>query len=100
VRDLCEKQAIAVKKLGDVCAKKLRSRLSDLEAADCATDIVAGRPHALQGNRAGQIALDLAGGFRLIFAPANEPIPRREDQSVEWSHVTIISIEYIGDYHE
>jgi len=100
VRELCEKQAVAVKKLGDTCAKKLRSRLSDLETADCVKDIVAGRPHALQGSRAGQMALDLAGGFRLVFAAANDPIPRREDQSIEWSHVTIISIEYIGDYHE
>jgi proteic killer suppression protein len=100
LRELCEKQAVAVKKLGDACAKKLHSRLADIEAANCVTDIVAGRPHALQGSRAGQIALDLAGGYRLVFAPANDPIPRREDQSVEWSRVTIISIEYIGDCHE
>lgn len=100
VRELCETQAVAVKKLGEVCAKKLRTRLSDLEVADCVKDIVAGRPHVLQGSRAGQMALDLAGGFRLVFAAANDPVPRREDQSIEWSHVTIISIEYIGDYHE
>jgi len=99
LRQLCEKQVVAVKKLGDICARKLQARLTDLEAATCVTDIVAGRPHELQGERAGQIALDLAGGYRLVFAPANDPIPLRDDLSIAWSCVTIISIEYIGDYH-
>ena len=100
LRELCEKQAVAVKKLGEACAKKLRSRLSDIESASCVTDLVAGRPHALHGDRAGQIAVDLAGGYRLVFSAANDPVPRRIDQSVEWACVTIICIEYIGDYHE
>lgn len=100
LRELCEKQAVAVKKLGDVCARKLRSRLADLDAAVRVTDLAAGRPHPLKGERSGQMALDLAGGFRLVFAPANEPTPRKDDQSVDWAAVTIVSIEYIGDYHE
>jgi toxin HigB-1 len=37
VRELCEKKAVAVKKLGALCARKLRSRLDDLEAAERAT---------------------------------------------------------------
>lgn len=100
IRQLCEKQKVAVQKLGDICARKLRVRLADLESATCVTDIVAGRLHELHGERAGQMALDLAGGYRLVFAPANDPIPRRDDLSIAWACVTIISIEYIGDYHE
>lgn len=91
---------MAVKKLGSACARKLQNRLGDLEAASCVSELVAGRPHALRGDRAGQYAVDLAGGYRLVFAPANDPAPRREDHSIDWSRVTIISIEYIGDYHE
>lgn len=100
LRELCEKKAVAVKKLGDICARKLQTRLADMTAASRVSDLTAGRPHPLKGDRLGQFALDLAGGWRLVFAPANEPIPRRDDASIDWSTVTIVCIDYIGDYHD
>lgn len=93
-------RGVAEKDLGLVCARKLRNRLSDLEAAQRVTELVAGNPHPLKGNRAGQFALDLAGGWRLVFAPAHDPCPTRPDGGIDWSHVTIVRIEYIGDYHD
>lgn len=71
-----------------------------LEAATCVTDLIAGNPHPLKGERAGQFALDLAGGWRLVFSPDHDPCPAGHDGSIEWSRVTIIIIEYIGDYHD
>lgn len=100
LRELCEKQAVAVKKLGDACARKLRTRLADLAAASRVTELVAGNPHPLTGDRLGQFAVDLAGGWRLVFAPANDPVPRKDDTSIDWSAVTIVCIEFIGDYHD
>lgn len=100
IRELCEKKAVAEKKLGTASAHKLKVRLLALEAALRVTDLTAGNPHPLKGDRKGQFALDLAGGWRLVFAPANEPCPTRPDGSIEWSQVTIISIEFIGDYHD
>ncbi|MEO8022153.1 killer suppression protein HigA [Polaromonas sp.] len=100
LRELCEKKAVAAKKLGDNCARKLQTRLADIAANSRVTDLVAGKPHPLKGNRLGQFSLELAGGWRLVFAPANEPIPRRDDASIDWSAVTIVCIEYIGDYHD
>lgn len=100
LRDLCEKRAVAVKKLGDIGARKLQTRLADIAAASRVSDLIAGKPHPLKGGRLGQFALDLAGGWRLVFAPANEPIPRRDDASIDWSAVTIVCIEYVGDYHD
>jgi toxin HigB-1 len=100
LRELCEKRAAAAKKLGDVCARKLQTRLADIAAASRVSDLVAGKPHPLKGDRLGQFSLELAGGWRLVFAPANEPIPRRDDASIDWSSVTIVCIEYIGDYHD
>lgn len=100
LRDLCEKQAVAEKKLGAASARKLKVRLVALEAAARVTDLVAGNPHPLKGDRLGEFALDLAGGWRLVFAPANDPCPTRPDGGIEWSQVTIVSIEYIGDYHD
>ena len=100
IRALCEKRAVAEKELGASCARKLRARLDDLDAAERVSDLTAGRPHPLKGDRLGQFALDLAGGWRLVFASANEPCPRHNDQSIDWSQVTIICIEFIGDYHD
>lgn len=100
LRMLCEKQAVAVQKMGAAAARQLRSRLSDLGAAQRVTDLVAGHPHPLKGDREGQFAVSLAGGWRLVFAPANDPLPRHADASIDWSAVTIVCIEYIGDYHD
>jgi proteic killer suppression protein len=100
LRELCEKKAVAVKKLGAVSARKLQTRLADMAAVSRVTDLITGNPHPLKGDRHGQFALDLSGGWRLAFAPANNPVPRREDASVDWSAVTIVCIEFIGDYHD
>ncbi|ADE13930.1 killer suppression protein HigA, putative [Nitrosococcus halophilus Nc 4] len=100
VRELCEQRRIAEKKLGTQCARKLRARLSDLEAVSRVTELVAGNPHPLKGDRQGQFALDLAGGWRLVFSPANEPCPMKDDGGIDWAQVTIVCIEYIGDYHD
>ena len=100
VQELCEQQRVAEKKLGALCARKLRARLSDIEASNRVTDLVAGSPHPLKGNRKGQFALNLAGGYRLVFGSANEPCPTTEDGGINWAQVTIVSIEFIGDYHD
>lgn len=100
IRELCEKRAVAEKKLGAACARKLRTRLDDLDAASKVTELVAGNPHPLKGDRKGQFALDLTGGWRLVFSPDHDPCPRHDDHSIDWSRVTIICIEFIGDYHD
>jgi toxin HigB-1 len=100
LQKLCEQQAIAQKKLGKDCARKLRSRLSDLEAVASVQDLVAGRPHPLKGDRLGQFALDLQGGKRLVFEPANDPIPCKEDGSIHWAQVTAVRIVFVENYHD
>lgn len=100
IRQLCEQQAVAEKKLGTACARKLKVRLLALEAATHVTELVAGNPHPLKGDLSGQFALDLAGGWRVVFSPVGDPCPTRPDGGIEWSQVTIICIEYIGDYHD
>ncbi|MBK6648223.1 MAG: killer suppression protein HigA [Betaproteobacteria bacterium] len=101
LRELCEKKkAVAVKKLGDVCTRKLHARLADLSAASRVTELLAGNPHPLKGNRFWSICIGLGGRLAPGFAPANEPVPRRSDASIDWAAVTIVCIEYIGDYHD
>ena len=100
LKALCEKHAEMQKALGGACARKLRSRLADLTAARNVGELTAGRPHPLKGNRAGQFALDLEGGRRLVFEPADDPLPRHEDGAIDWSTVTKVQIVFIGDYHD
>ena len=100
IRKLCENSREAEKKLGSNSARKLRSRLSDLEAASHVRELNAGRPHPLERDRLGQFALDLADGKRLVFKPDHEPIPQDAHGNVDWSQVTAITIIYIGDYHD
>lgn len=100
VRDLCEKKAIAERKPGQACSRKLRSRLADLQAVESVSGLVAGRPHPLKGERTGEFGIDLEGGKRLVFKPVGQPIPRIEDGRIAWSQVTEICIVFIGDYHD
>ena len=97
---LCYDERRQQKRLGAIGAKRLRSRLSDLDAAARVSDLVAGRPHPLTGDRAGEFALDLDGGRRLVFRPADVPPPVREDGSINWQSVTRVCITFIGDYHD
>jgi toxin HigB-1 len=100
LQKLCEQPAIAQKKLGASGARKLRSRLADLMAAETVQELVAGRPHPLKGDRAGQFAVDLDGGNRLVFESSNDPIPYKDDESIDWAKVSQVCIVFIGDYHD
>lgn len=77
----------------------LRTRLSDLEAARSVADLVVGHPHPLKGDRAGQFSVDLAGGVRLCFEPADPAQALGEDGSINWTRVREVRVVYIGNYH-
>lgn len=84
--------------------KLIRRRLDELRAADN-LGVIAYFPaphcHELRGNRKGQLAVSLDAGCRMIFEPANNPIPRKEDGGLDWNRVTIIRIlELSEDYHD
>ncbi|MCG6136190.1 MAG: killer suppression protein HigA [Nostoc sp. LLA-1] len=100
LQTLCEQLDIAQRKLGAKCTKKLITRLADIAAVSCVTELVAGRPHPLKGDRAGEFAVDLEGGKRLVFKPDHDPVPLTKHGSIDWSKVTAICIVLIGDYHD
>lgn len=66
LRNLCENQREAITKLGADGAKKLRTRLSDLEAASDVSELKVGHPHALEPDNLREFAVDLSDGKRLI----------------------------------
>jgi len=100
LRKLCEETRLMNRKLGSVCARKLRTRLADLRAATTVAELAAGRPHPLKGEWDGSFALDLHGGDRIVFKSADEPVPVNENGSIAWERVARIQIVFIGDYHD
>lgn len=89
-----------MRKLGPEAARKLRARLADLEAAGSVTELIAGRPHELRGDRKGQYAVVIQGGMRLVFEPTRQPPPEHPHGGVNWTLVDDITIVFIGDYHD
>lgn len=100
LRALCEQHARVVGAFGFLCAKKLQNRLADLEAVAFVTELVAGRPHPLKGDRLGQFSVDLHGAVRLVFEPDHVPVPRNADISIAWNQINKVRIVFIGDYHD
>ena len=99
---ICNDDRLAQKKWGKAQAGVLARRLDDLRAAP-SLDSLRGLPgglHELKGNRAGQLALDLKGGDRLIIEPAPEPPPTKPDGGLDWKQVTAVRIVEVMDYHD
>ena len=83
-------------------AKRLRSRLDDLQAALTLAVMrtLPGRAHELAGDREGQISIDLKHPYRLIIVPANNPVPRKPDGGLDWDNVTAIRVWEVSDTHD
>jgi plasmid maintenance system killer protein len=98
----CNNQKLLEKKYGQDRAKRIRRRLDDLRAASVLEDMrnLPGRCHELLHDRAGQLSLDLDHPYRLIFEPADEPIPKKPDGGIEWTKVTAVMIIGVEDTHE
>ena len=102
LQKICSTKKAAVKELGQSGGKKLMQRLSELSAATTLSDISYLPPprlHELSGNRKGQFSVDLEHPYRLLFIPANEPIPMRDDGGMNKDKIDQIEITEIEDTH-
>lgn len=95
-------KSLRVRKHGNRRANRIGQRLDDLRAANTLDDMryLPGNCHELLHDRTGQLALDLDHPYRLIFVPANDPIPRRPDGSLNWTEITAVEIIGVEDYHD
>lgn len=83
-------------------AKKAMQRMEELKAAEnlnVMRTIPAARCHELSGARKGQLAVDISPNYRLIFEPANEPVPLKDEGGLNWILITAIEIISTEDYH-
>ena len=58
-----------------------------------------GRCHELTQNRAGTFSVDLDYPYRLLFAPAHNPVPTKADGGIDWGAVTTIEILEVENTH-
>jgi plasmid maintenance system killer protein len=98
----CSEMREMVKAFGPAMADKLSQRLAELQAADSLSDISHLPPprcHELV-NRNGVFSVDLVHPYRLLFSPANEPVPVREDGGIMLEAVFEVEVVAIEDTHD
>lgn len=92
-----------VKQLGTKQAAKLRQRLMELRAAEVLSDIShlpPARCHQLSsGKDAGTFSVDLNDQYRLLFIPADDPVPLCDDGGIDTTKVREIEIIEIRNTH-
>jgi len=99
---ICNRESVMQCELGKQQAQKLKVRLMELRAAANLAEISKVPPprcHELTGDRYGQLSVDLDHPFRLIFIPANDPLPAKPDGGLDWARVTSVEILEIADTH-
>jgi plasmid maintenance system killer protein len=92
-----------VKKNYGTRAKQVILRLTQLQGAptlEAMRQVPQANCHELKGNLKGMLAVDISANFRIIFYPDYDPAPLTEDGGLDWTQVTDIVINAIGeDYH-
>lgn len=98
----CNEAKARLKQYGPECAKLLATRLDDMRAAATLAilrTLPQAKAHELTGDRKGQLSVSLKHPQRLIFEPANSPVPTKPDGGLDWEKVTAIRILEVVDYH-
>jgi proteic killer suppression protein len=91
-----------LKQYGKDNSRKIQTRYAELLAADnleVIPHVPPARLHELSGNRRGQFSVTIKEPFRIIFVPANNPIPLTTDGGIDKRKITEILIIEVVDYH-
>lgn len=95
-------EAKEMKKEFGTMAKKVNQRMMELESSpnlEVMKSIPTANCHKLTGDRKNDFAVDISGNFRLIFRPDHDPVPLKDDRSIDCIKVTKIQIRGTEDYH-
>jgi proteic killer suppression protein len=103
MQKLCNSATKLRGKYGSRMATLIGQRLFELSAADTLADMCmvhGARCHPLRENLKGLWAVDLVQLERLVFRPANDPLPKLPDDGLDAGRVTAIEVVAIGNYHK
>lgn len=87
---------------GEKMCSRIKQRLMELAAAEHLGEISylpPARCHELT-NRKGVFSVDLEHPYRLLFTPANDPLPKKPDGGIDLRQVTELTIVAIEDTHD
>ncbi|NQU64256.1 MAG: type II toxin-antitoxin system RelE/ParE family toxin [SAR324 cluster bacterium] len=99
---ICNNYKLSEREFGTDQARKLRQRLDELHAAETLEDVSYLPPprcHELSHNLKGKFSVDLKHPYRLIFEPAEEPVPLKENGGIVKSKVRSMQIINVEDTH-
>ena len=99
----CKSETSAKRKWGPDVGLKVLKRLEDILDSDnlgVLMKVPQAGCHPLTENRAGQWALKVGAKERLIFEPADDPVPTRENGTINIEEVTLVRILEVVDYHD
>jgi plasmid maintenance system killer protein len=99
---LCNSRDAARKKWGTERGDKVMQRLNEMRAADTLADLMRlpqAKCHSLRADLKGQWSVDLPYPYRLLFIPANDPLPLKADGSVDKMRVTAVVVLGVEDTH-
>lgn len=102
LRKCCTSINKAIREWGDVRGRLVMRRLDQIRWAENLKDLMTlpqANCHPLKGNREGQFAVNVEHPFRLIFEPANEPLPGLNDGGLDLTRITFVRILEVKDYH-
>lgn len=102
LQNICNSEKALQREYGTENAARIARRLVEMQAVSTLADLFTlpqARCHPLTGDRAGKFAVDCKHPYRLVFAPADEPIPTKPDGGIDVARVTKVRVLEIVDYH-
>ena len=91
-RDICLSDSLAKQSLDELLTEKLKARLADMAAASVVSELIAGEPRELNGDRWDHMAVSLINNFQLTFRSGHSHPRLLDSDKVDWSHVSRIYI--------
>src|SRR5579859_3679863 len=94
LRRLCESGRELQRAFGAATANKVMARLLDLRAAPSLDDMrhLPGHCHELEGDRKGQLGVDVGNGRRIVLEIGHNPMPRKPDGGLDWNAVHAVVV--------
>lgn len=89
---MCLNDTIMKQVLGVELTAQLKSRLADLAAVDYVSELLAGKPKELDGDRLDHMSLLLADNNHLVFKSGHTKPRTLKSGKVDWSSVSRIKI--------
>ncbi|WP_148050146.1 hypothetical protein [Pseudomonas frederiksbergensis] len=92
IRNICNNEAMAVRRLPPSVVKALMRRLTDINSATNIMDVPLGNPREISGDPPGEYRLDLVDGYFLMFCAVDLIMPINEKNKVDWKKVSRLKL--------